>query len=266
MEPEAVDSTAEREHVAGTPPQTPEATDPRPPESVSERRRRERRLWRRALLVSALLHVLPFLIWGGRGPDVDPGSALERPGAPGAGASGAAIRAVALRSAPPPAPRRLPAPSLEMELPDPVEFEPNPPPELDAPAPELPEYGRGASTGADPLDGGNAGAPGEAGVGDGGGGGDGGQRPPRVGPSPRRLVPPRHPDLRENPLTIRVFVDATGRVVPDSTRLDPPTSDEELNEELMREASGWTFEPGREEGAPIATWWSLVVGGGTPIP
>ena len=44
-------------------------------------------------------------------------------------------------------------------------------------------------------------------------------------------------------LQVWVFVDERGRVVADSTRLDPPTRDGGLNRQLIMEASEWLFRP-----------------------
>jgi len=50
-------------------------------------------------------------------------------------------------------------------------------------------------------------------------------------------------------------VDATGAVVPDSTRLEPPTKDRDFNRRLIREASEWVFRPASRDGRPIAAWF-----------
>jgi WD40 repeat protein len=56
-----------------------------------------------------------------------------------------------------------------------------------------------------------------------------------------------------------VFVNEEGRVVPDSTHLRPPTGDRRFDEQLAREASGWVFDPAREDGLPIAAWFPYTI-------
>ena len=68
--------------------------------------------------------------------------------------------------------------------------------------------------------------------------------------------------LRDRSVAIWVWVDETGRVVPDSTRLEPPTSDRDLNRRLIREAADWVFEPARQDGTPVATWYDYRVRSG----
>ena len=58
---------------------------------------------------------------------------------------------------------------------------------------------------------------------------------------------------------VRVFVDATGEVVADSIRLDPPIRDRKLNRQLIREASEWRFHPAACAGVPVAAWFDYAV-------
>ena len=46
-----------------------------------------------------------------------------------------------------------------------------------------------------------------------------------------------------------------GRVVPDSTRLDPPTRSRDLNRQLIREAAEWMFRPAVQEGKAVSSWY-----------
>jgi hypothetical protein len=46
-----------------------------------------------------------------------------------------------------------------------------------------------------------------------------------------------------------------GRVVADSTRLDPPTRDGDFNKRLVREAAEWIFRPAVREGKPVSSWF-----------
>ena len=83
-----------------------------------------------------------------------------------------------------------------------------------------------------------------------------------VGPHQRGMImPPEHKALRGVTLDVWVFVDATGGVVADSTRLDPPTRDRKLNRQLIREASEWSFRPATQAGVPLAAWYRYTVTG-----
>ena len=75
------------------------------------------------------------------------------------------------------------------------------------------------------------------------------------------IMPPVNKSLRGKTLEVWVFVDATGRVVPDSTRLDPPTGDRSLNRQLIREASEWVFNPAQKNNQPVASWYPYRVSG-----
>lgn len=76
-------------------------------------------------------------------------------------------------------------------------------------------------------------------------------------PSPRgMIIPPASRDLSGTEVTVWVFVDDAGRVVADSTRLDPPTRDGDLNRRLIREAREWVFRPARQNGRPMPSWFA----------
>jgi hypothetical protein len=75
-------------------------------------------------------------------------------------------------------------------------------------------------------------------------------------PSPRgMIIPPTNRDLRGTEVEVWVFVDVAGRVVPDSTRLEPPTRDRDFNRRLIREAAEWVFRPATRGGIPVAAWF-----------
>jgi hypothetical protein len=75
-------------------------------------------------------------------------------------------------------------------------------------------------------------------------------------PVPRgMIIPPDNDRLRGTEVQVWVFVDETGRVVADSTRLDPSTRDGDFNRRLIREASEWTFRPAEQDGEAVASWF-----------
>lgn len=75
-------------------------------------------------------------------------------------------------------------------------------------------------------------------------------------PSPRgMIIPPTNKALKGMTVEVWVFVDEHGRVVPDSTRLNPPTRDRRFNQRLIREAAEWVFRPAIKEGKPVASWF-----------
>jgi hypothetical protein len=83
-----------------------------------------------------------------------------------------------------------------------------------------------------------------------------------VPPSPRGIIyPPSNKKLRGKSIEVWVFVDATGRVVADSTRLNPPTSDGGLNRQLIREAAEWVFHPAKRDNEPVASWFPYTISG-----
>lgn len=248
--------TSERPGRAG--PADPETAAPRegaPPRSASnrERRGRERRIWRAAFAASILVHALIFLL-GPRGSVPLSPFAAAGPRSGDQVAAEGVLEAVALRSAPPDIARPLPVPVVDVALPEPEPIEPDAEPEVDLEAPMLPEPGSGSTEGADPEERGDAGIPGAVGEGDAGTAAEGRFRV--VPPAPRGMImPPTNRDLRGTEVEVWVYVDEGGRVVADSTRLEPPTRDRRFNQELIRQAGEWVFEPARREGEPVAAWF-----------
>jgi hypothetical protein len=90
-------------------------------------------------------------------------------------------------------------------------------------------------------------------------GGDEGRVTP---PVPRGMILPPSgapADARGREITVWVYVDARGRVVGDQTRLEPPTSDARYNRRLIASAAGWSFDPARQNGQPVAAWYPFEI-------
>lgn len=218
-------------------------------------------MWRLALLISVGLHVLLFLLWPATRIPFDFDEAAG-PGADDGRPAEGIMQVMALQSAPPDPVRPPPTvPVLDVDLPDPVDVEPDALPEVDLTPPEIPEPGRGATTGTDPDDADAAGLPGATGA--------GGADPSEAGrgrtitPMPMGvIIPPTDVprSVRGTAVRILMFVNEEGRVVPDSTRLDPPTPDRDYNAALIHRANGWRFHPAREDGEAVASWFHYVIG------
>lgn len=213
--------------------------------TLAERRAFDRKLRRNALLVSLVLHVLVFVLWRTDGPLISPFAAAG-PRAGDNRAAGGALQALAIRIPPPRpiVPPRIPLPTL-----NPVELQ-----ELE---PELDDLVSDV-LGDQPGD-----TPGPPGL-DGDGKGDGGTAEEGlfrlVPPSPRGMImPPANDKLRGKEVEVWVFVDERGRVVADSTRLQPPTSDRDFNRRLIMEAAQWIFEPARKGGEAVASWFPYTI-------
>jgi hypothetical protein len=213
--------------------------------SARDRRHRERRIWRRGLLVSALLHAIVFFGWQG---SVIPSSPFAAAG-PRAGDNRAAAGGMQALNVPTPPSRPIVPPptpiAVEVEV-EPVQFEQEvtfDPASVLGEAPGLLE-GPGIADGTGAGDGGNA----EEGF-------------YRLQPATPRgmIIPPQNDGLRGTEVQVWVFVDERGRVVADSTRLDPPTRDRGFNRRLMREAAEWTFRPAVQEGRPVASWFPYKI-------
>ena len=217
--------------------------------NAGERRRLERRIWRTGVLLSLAGHLVLF--WGWRG-TVIPASPFSAAG-PRAGdyrAAGGSMQAMNL-SIPPSRPIvRPPVPlAVEVEV-EPVVIESDALPDPSAVLGAAPGTGSGTGTGTS--------------VGPGTGRGDGGNaaegRFTVVPPTPRgMIIPPANDALKGTTVEVWVFVNAEGRVVPDSTRLNPPTKDRRFNQRLIREASEWVFKPATRAGEAVASWFPYQI-------
>ncbi len=227
------------------------------PASLSNLRRREaeRKIWLRAFGLSALVHLLLVLVWSS---NPLPPSPFAAPGPREADPSPAegAMQAVSMTAT---LPDPVVPPSVPVPVVDVVE-----PPEVDEEAElelaELEEPFPGAETGQGEEEEGDelAGVESGSGAGDAGTGDEGLRR--MVPPSPRGLImPPSNENLRGTEVEVWVFVDVEGRVVPDSTRLNPPTRDRGFNDRIRREAAQWVFEPAQRDGEPVSAWFPYTI-------
>jgi hypothetical protein len=221
--------------------------------TADERRRLERPVWLRGVVASAALHLLVLLYFPTQSIPVSPNAAAgPRAGDDRAAAGG--LQTMNMRVPPPRpvTPPSIPVPTLTDV--QPVEFEPDPDPVFEP-----------AAITGDMLSLDSA-----PGIADGTGEGDGGTsdeglfrlEPPR----PQGLIPPRPPDddrLRGTEVRVWVFVDARGRVVADSTRLDPPTPNRGYNRRLIRDAAEWRFYPAERDGRAVASWFDYNVAFGS---
>jgi len=210
---------------------------------ISERRKRERRVWRAGLALSVLFHLLVYVFWPSGEFQVSPYAAAgPRSGSPRAAAGG--MQAMNVRT---PEPRPITPPPVPLPSLEPVEVEFEPEPATDA-ARVLGERPGSEGPGLDEGEG----------AGDGGTAEEGRFR--LVPPSPRGMImPPSSDDLKGTEVQVWVFVDERGRVVPDSTRLRPPTDDRAFNRRLIEEAAQWVFEPARQGGEPVAAWFPYTI-------
>lgn len=207
-----------------------------------ERRRRERPVWRWGLGASILVHAAVLLYFPARSVLLSPDAAAgPRAGDDRAAAGG--MQTVTLRTPPtrPVVPPPIPVPTLaEME---PVEFEPETtlePASIQGDFPG-PDVGPGLDNGTGEGDGGDA-AEGRFRL----------EAPTLLGVT--MPIPPEDDRVRGQEVEVWVFVDERGRVIPDSTRLRPPTANGDYNRRLIRDAAEWTFEPARREGMAVSSW------------
>jgi hypothetical protein len=219
-------------------------------------RRYRRRAWG-GLLASVGVHLLVFVLWRAGPPaPVSPFAAAGERAGDIRPAAGGSLKAVTLRPPPPeptvPSPSALPVPEVivdEVELDPELDIE-----EIDEPVPPAPLPGTGGQTA-------------DAGVEQGTGAGDGGTADEGLfrvmPPVPRGMILPpsdRPRSVRGEEVTVWVFVDALGRVVPDSTHLDPGSGDGRFDARLREQAAQWLFEPARRGGRPVAEWYRYVIG------
>lgn len=219
--------------------------------AVGQRRRQERKIWRTGFLVSVLLHLVIFVGWRGT---VIPQSPFSARG-PQAGdyrPAGGSMQAMNLAI---PASRpiiRPPVPlALAVEV-EPVVIEAEPLPDPSTILASLPGSGTGAGSGS-----GSAVGPGDGR----GGGGDADEGRYRMEPAAPRgmIIPPANRNLKGTTVEVWVFVDEAGKVVPDSTRLNPPTRDRGFNQRLIREAAEWVFRPATRAGQAVASWFPYQI-------
>ena len=215
--------------------------------SVAERKKAHGRVFRTALLASLAVHLALFFGWRTVPLPRSPFAAAgPRAGDSRAAPGGGGLQAMNL-AIPPPRPIVPPqVPLVSLENVEPVEFDLEPQVDL---ASLL-----GGAPGLEP----GPGIEGGTGRGDGGNAAEGRFR--IVPPSPRgMIIPPTNSSLRGKQVEVWVFVNAAGRVVPDSTRLNPPTSDRGFNRRLIQEASEWVFNPATREGEPVPAWFPYTI-------
>ncbi|MEN8376479.1 MAG: hypothetical protein ABFS34_13620 [Gemmatimonadota bacterium] len=207
---------------------------------------------RRGVLASIVVHLILFLVFGGRGRPPSPFSAAgPRAGDDRAAAAGGGVQVVQLR---PPTPFEILRPPEPILLPEPtvetVDFEP----EVEQVSlDELSDrIGLGEAEGPET----GQGIEGGEGEGDGGTAAEGRFR--LFPPKPRGLIIPpsdRPKRVRGREVEVRVFVTSTGAVVADSTRLFPPTGDRGFDDRLLQDAADWVFEPAQRGGRTVAGWF-----------
>lgn len=221
-----------------------------------EQDRRYTRAWRWGLLLSLLGHILLFLLFSARPLPISPFAAAgERRGddraAPGGGMQMLELRTptpVAVVAAEP-----VPTPTPEEVVEEPEE-EPQP-----EPVPAIALADASSSPGTEGL----LRGPGlEDGTGLGDGGTEAEGRFRVVPPRPRGLMLPpgdRPDEARGREVEVWVFVTADGRVLPDSTRLNPPTGDRKFDRKLREYAAEWVFEAAQRDGRAVAEWFRYTL-------
>lgn len=224
-----------------------------------ELRRKWGRTMRWSLVASILAHVLIVLLF--RQPIVIPevaGSAAGRDANDERAAAGGGMEVVAIRVIePPPEPEEVVTPVPVTVEPVIVEPEVVRPP---TPQPPAPTPGRSQSEGEDRGE--NRGPGTDRGTGEGAGGADDGGDSAISAPTPRGLILPpsdRPARVRGRTVTVYVFVTDRGRVVADSTRLDPSSGDRGYDNRLRRDAADWVFNPARQAGRAVAAWFQYVI-------
>jgi hypothetical protein len=212
--------------------------------SVEDRRVAERKFWRYGLIASLLVHVMVFYLWSNDGPLNSPFAAAGPRAGDNRAASGG-MQTVSLRIPPPRPiiPPKIPLPTVE--------------PVLQLEMEQEQEIETASILGDRPGDDGPGLAQGE-GRGDGGTAAEGFFR--MVPPSPRgMIIPPANKSLKGQEVEVWVFVNELGRVVADSTRLRPPTTDGDFNKRLVREASEWVFAPAKKGGKAVGSWFPYTI-------
>lgn len=229
------------------------------------------RRWNRALaigLIGAVVIHLAILLssrtrWTPTPPFAAAGPQASDSRAPAGGGGGMEVLRVRVQEdrvvAEEPVPTPVPVPDVpEVEVEIPPQPEPTPiqVPELAGSLPGQGEVGQGPAVG-------DLTAPGStSGDGSGGGGADAAGASGLLAPVPRGMILPpadRPRNVRGREVTVWVFVTETGRVLADSTRLEPPTPDAGYNRRLRQSAAEWSFEPARSTGRPVAAWYPYEI-------
>lgn len=219
--------------------------------------RRYHRALRWGLVLSLIVHAGLFVVFHQTSIPPSPFSAAGPQAGDNRAARGGGMEAVELRA---PAEPAVSPPEPEPDAtPDPTEVEP--------PEPRIQDIGLPSPTISDlmsvpgPL--GRIDAPGLAdGAGEGAGGSETEGRFTVVPPRPRGLIlpPGDRPDrVRGKEVDVWVYVSAAGRVVADSTRLDPSTGDRGFDRRLRQHASGWVFEAARRDGRSVGEWFRYTI-------
>jgi hypothetical protein len=214
---------------------------------VAERRSAERVLWRNGFGAAVVVHLLVFFLWWGQPIPESPFAAAGPRAGDDLAAAGGAMQAFNIRIPPS---RPLIRPQVPLLTFDPVtDIEFNDEQEQSVETSSI----FGDRPGVE-----GPGLPGATGRGDGGTAESGRFR--AVPPSPRGIIlPPSNRNVRGQRIEVWVFVNEAGRVVADSTRLNPPTSDGDFNARVIREAAEWVFEPGKAGGEPVASWFPYTI-------
>jgi len=70
------------------------------------------------------------------------------------------------------------------------------------------------------------------------------------------IIPSNKHDISGKEIQVRVFIDESGGVIPDSTYLEPATVDEDFNQRLIQQSAKWLFSPATRDGKPVASWFT----------
>ncbi|MEX2571742.1 MAG: hypothetical protein WD737_10630 [Gemmatimonadota bacterium] len=238
---------------------------------LADVRAREDERWRRArsigIIGTVIVHFIILILF--RGANLPPVSDTSAAG-PNAGdvraaeAGGSGLTMVEVRPEQPPTPEEeipepvvVPVPTDVVVEPEEVEVAtPDPGP---APEPSLPGTGGPGTGGAE----GPTTGPGTATGSGEGGGGTGEEGASRIIPPTLRglFIPPsgRPNSARGQEITVWVFVQESGRVDPNTIRLEPPTSDSRYNQRLIQSVAEWVFDPATQGGEPVPVWYPFEI-------
>ncbi|HLU26328.1 MAG TPA: hypothetical protein VKZ58_11540 [Longimicrobiales bacterium] len=214
-----------------------------------------RSMYRRGFLASVLVHLLFFLIFLGERVPPSPFAAAGPRTGDDRAAAGGGLKAIAIQV--PPTPQEIPRPPEPVLSPDALITMD----EIPMPEPERVTFSEFEGMGG--QDKGPEAGPGREG---GTGTGDGGTamegRFRVVPPAPRGMILPpsdRPSSVRGKSIAVWVFVNEAGRVVADSTRLQPGSGDPRFDARIKQQAAEWVFEPARRGGRPVAEWFRYVI-------